>query len=128
MRFCLRNLVFLLPFTLITFAGEIRTFNCTNTNCNFNAKVFCGGGDAVTKVSGYCAHCGKMVTATFPNKDKKGLWPNAVARIWDSTTGKTLELFECPGCKHPFAPLGKVNYCPKCRGKTMAEGVPGLWD
>ncbi|MBI5394978.1 MAG: hypothetical protein HZA91_06730 [Verrucomicrobia bacterium] len=128
MRPCLRTLVFLLAFTLLAFAGEIRTFNCTNTQCNFKAKVFCGSGDAVTKVSGYCTRCGKMVTATFPNKDSKGFGPNPVARVWDSATGKTLDVFGCPDCKRPFAPVEGMKHCPKCRGKTIAEGVPGLWD
>lgn len=128
MRFALRTLGLLLAFTLLAFAGEIRTFNCTNTKCNFKAKVFCGGGDAVTKVSGYCVHCSKMVTATFPNKDRKGLWPGSVMRVWDATTGRILELFGCPDCKHSFAPVEKMSHCPKCGGKTIAEGVPGLWD
>lgn len=129
MRPCLRLLAFsLLSCTLITFAGEIHTFNCTNTKCNFKAVVFCGGGDAVAKVSGYCVYCSKIVTATFPHKERMGLGPHAVARIWDPATGKTLDVFACPTCKRPFAPVEKMNYCPKCGGKTMAEGAPGLWD
>ncbi|MBI5820221.1 MAG: hypothetical protein HZA88_14650 [Verrucomicrobia bacterium] len=129
MRPCLRLLAFsLLSCTLVAFAGEIHTFNCTNTNCNFKAVIFCGGGDAVAKVSGYCEHCGKIVTATFPHKERMGLGPHAVARIWDPATGKTLDVFACPTCKRPFAPVEKMNYCPKCGGKTMAEGAPGLWD
>jgi hypothetical protein len=90
--------------------------------------VFCGGGDAVSKVSGYCVHCGKMATATFPHKDVKGIGPNAVARVWDAETGKVLDLFGCPDCKHLFVPVEKMDYCPKCRGKTIVAGPPGLWD
>lgn len=129
MRPCLRLLAFsLLSCTLVTFGGEIHTFHCTNTNCNFKAVIFCGGGDAVSKISGYCEHCGKIVTATFPHKKITELEPRSVAQVWDSVTGKRTSLFACPTCKRPFASVEKMNYCPKCDGKTMAEGAPGLWD
>ena len=118
----------LLGFMLAAVAGEIHSYKCTNTVCHFEAKLLCGGGDAVSKVSGYCVHCGKIVAATFPHKNRVEIGRGSVGRAWDAATGRMLDLFECPGCKHPFASVEKMNFCPKCGGRTMAEGPMGLWD
>jgi hypothetical protein len=62
-----------------------------------------------------------MGTVSFPHADLKTERPVPSARVWDSATGRTLDLYPCPACRKPFAAVTRMDYCPKCGQKTISE-------
>jgi hypothetical protein len=109
-------------------AGALRGFRCTDEKCGFQAEVLTGEGKLAIQVAGYCVECGKMRTVSFLRDDLKTKRPEPAARVWDSVTGRTLDLYPCPDCKKPFAAVTRMFYCPKCGQKTIAEEEAGKWD
>ena len=69
-----------------------------------------------------------MTTSTTLHADLKTERPEPSARVWDSVTGRTLNLYPCPDCTKLFAAVTWMHYCPKCGQKTIAEGETGKWD
>jgi hypothetical protein len=112
----------------LAYAGAIRDFRCADEKCGFKAEVLSGEGKIAIQVAGYCVECGRMRTASFLRADLKTRRPEPSARVWDSVTGRTLDLYPCPECKKPFAAVTRMDYCPKCGQKTISETDDGKWD
>ena len=128
MRRIISVLIICCVLTTLTYAGIIRVFQCSNDNCEFKAEVFSGIGKASTRIPGYCTRCDKIVTVSYSNKDLKKGKPIPVDQVWDSETGRMLDLYECPHCKKPFAVIDEMIFCPKCGKKSITESVEGNWD
>ena len=122
------TVIMVLAVATIAYAGTIRQFTCSNKECNFKAEVFSGRGKASTIVAGFCKQCEKMVTVKVRNRNLKGGKITPLTQVWDSTTGKILDLYECPYCKRPFARITRMIYCPKCGKKSISESMTGKWD
>jgi len=112
----------------LAYAGAIRGFRCADDKCGFKAEVHSGAGRLATKVAGYCLECKTMRTVSFLRADLKTERPVPSARVWDSVTGRTLDLYPCPECNKPFAAVTRMDYCPKCGQKTISETDDGKWD
>ena len=106
-----------------SFAGTGYPMKCGN--CGFEAEVLIGGGMRFSQLTGFCVKTGQFVYLQWDRGAKK---PEPVAKIWDSSTGKVLELYECPKCPHPFLPLQLdptdrqgpgFKHCPKCGKPTF---------
>lgn len=107
----------------LIYAGVGVGIKCSNDECNYKSEVDTGTGKRSTAVSGYCVKCKKMVTVRF-EKDKS----KVIAQVWDSATGKVLDLYECPHCKKPFAEAKQIVFCPKCNKKTVSTEITAKWD
>jgi len=112
----------LLP-AVVAVAGTGYPMKCEH--CGFSSTVLIGGGKAFEQITGFCVESGKFVYLQWKRGTKK---PDPVAKVWDSATGKTLELYKCPDCPHLFIPLRLkaadmdgpgFNRCPKCGKKTF---------
>lgn len=101
-------------------AGELVSIKCRN--CGYQTGASFGGGFLFEQETGYCVNCGKFVWVTW----KRGeAGPEPLARVWDSTTGRVIPLYNCTECSKPFMPIMpiqwlKLKYCPKC-GKMDLE-------
>jgi DNA-directed RNA polymerase subunit RPC12/RpoP len=113
---------------LIAQAGSIIDYQCSGKDCDFKGESYLRTGRATTKINGYCVECKKMVTASYANSQLKDGKIPPLARIWDAASGKTLDLYECPHCKKPFAEITSLVYCPKCGQKTITQTGGGKWD
>lgn len=122
------GMISILVLGCITFAGALQEFVCATPECKFQAKIYTGRGRASTIISGFCTHCSKMVSVHIQNSELKDNRPIPFTKVWDSATGRTLELYECPTCKKPFAPVTQMRFCPKCGKKSTAEAIFGKWD
>lgn len=103
-------------------AGTGYPMKCSN--CGYAATVMIGGGMKFSQITGFCGEKKEFVCLTWEQGQKK---PEPVARIWDSSTGKVIELYQCPDCSKPFMPLQLdkskdgpgFDCCPKCGKKTF---------
>ena len=124
-------LTILLVPALTAFAGMDYPMKCKN--CGFASDVLIGGGRDFEQVTGFCVEAGKFVYLQWKRGAKK---PEPMAKLWDSATGKMIELYKCPDCPQPFIPLRLkaadrnspgFDHCPKCGKRTFqvdkAEGI-----
>lgn len=102
-------------------------------NCGYACRVQIGGGMGFEQLTGFCAESGKFVYLKWNRDTKK---PEPMAKVWDSATGKMIELYKCPDCPKPFIPLRQkaadadgpgFDHCPKCGKRTFqvdrAKGI-----
>jgi len=77
------------------------------------------------QITGFCVETGKFVYLQWKRGEKK---PEPMAKVWDSATGKMIELYKCPDCPQPFIPLRRkandadgpgFEHCPKCGKQTF---------
>ena len=104
-------------------AGMDYPMKCTN--CGYSSRVSVGGGKGFEQITGYCQESKKFVYITWKRGEKK---PEPMAKVWDSTTGKMIEVYKCPDCEKPFIPLRAkaadidgpgFDHCPKCGKQTF---------
>ena len=98
----------------VVLAGTIYKLTCSNDACNYKGEANFGGGRMFAMATGWCTTCREFTGISWKRSDKK---PAPAATIWDSKTGKTLELHACPKCKKPFLPIESIEdltHCPKC--------------
>jgi uncharacterized C2H2 Zn-finger protein len=104
--------------TASTFAGTGYTMTCGE--CGYSSEVNIGGGMMFEQITGFCVETGKFTYLTWKRDTKK---PEPAAKIWDSATGKTIELYKCPKSGKLFMPLNLkeddwdsagFEHCPKC--------------
>jgi len=109
--------------TITGLAGTIYPMKCTD--CGYSSQVQIGGGRLFEQITGFCPESEKFVYVTWKRGTKK---PEAIAKVWDSATGKMIELFKCPDCSKPFMPLRLktidrngpgFDSCPKCGKQTF---------
>ena len=114
--------VVLIP-AMTVLAGTGYPMECKK--CGFSAEVMIGGGMRFEQITGFCVESGKFVYLQWNRGTKK---PEPIAKLWDSATGKMIELYKCPDCPTPFTPLRLkdadmdgpgFNHCPKCGKKTF---------
>ena len=108
----------LLVLSAAAFAGMDYPMKCAN--CGYATRVQIGGGRGFEQITGYCPESKKFVYITWKRGEKK---PEPMARVWDSATGRTIEIHKCPDCAKPFIPLRLkpasadgpgFSHCPKC--------------
>ncbi len=104
-------------------AGTGYPMKCSN--CGYTARVMIGGGMRFSQITGFCVDSLKFVYLRWGHNEKP---PAPVGQVWDSATGKKLNLYKCPDCPKPFLPLqaGQAdaegpgfNHCPKCGKQTF---------
>jgi len=130
-RTSLLALAFLLVPALTAFAGMDYPMKCKN--CGFTCRVQIGGGMGFEQITGFCVETGKFVYLQWKRGEKK---PEPMAKVWDSATGKMIEIYKCPDCPQPFIPLRRkandadgpgFDHCPKCGKQTFqvdkAQGI-----
>lgn len=110
----------LLP-ALTAFAGTGYTMKCTD--CGYSSAVQMGGGRRFEQITGFCVDSMKFVYLRWTRGEKK---PEPVAQVWDSASGKKIDLYKCPDCPKPFMPVQVAkpdtagpdspgfDHCPKC--------------
>jgi hypothetical protein len=95
------------------------------TSCGFSARVQIGGIRRFERMTAYCADCKKFVYIQWERGAKK---PEPIAKVWDSASGESLDVFKCPECSKPVLPLRSnveqadgpgFDRCPKCGKKTF---------
>ncbi len=105
------------------FAGMGYTMQCSN--CGYASSVQVGGGRRFEQITGFCTDAMKFVYLRWNRGAKK---PEPVAQVWDSASGKRLDLYKCPDCSKPFLPLQATqanaegpgfNHGPKCGKPTF---------
>jgi hypothetical protein len=108
---------------ITAFAGTDYPMQCSN--CGFESHVQVGGGKLFEQLTGFCPETGKFVYLTWKRGAKK---PEPFAKLWDSASGKMIEIYKCPDCPQPFLPLrlksaGRddpgFDCCPKCGKHTF---------
>jgi ssDNA-binding Zn-finger/Zn-ribbon topoisomerase 1 len=108
---------------MAAFAGMSYPMVCSS--CGFSSRVQIGGAKKFEQMTGYCAECKKFVYVKW---DRGGTKPEPIAKVWDSTSGESVEIYKCPDCSKPVIPLrasaaGKegpgFDHCPKCGKKTF---------
>jgi DNA-directed RNA polymerase subunit RPC12/RpoP len=114
----------LLP-AMLAFAGMAYTMKCTS--CGYTSAVQIGGAKKFEQITGFCPDSMKFVYLKWNRGEKP---PEPVAKVWDSASGKTIDLYKCPDCSKPFMPLQTkgsadtkspgFDRCPKC-GKPTFE-------
>jgi DNA-directed RNA polymerase subunit RPC12/RpoP len=124
----LASAILLVP-ALAARAGTSYPMKCTN--CGYASRVEIGGGRTFEQITGFCVETGKFVYLQWDRGTKK---PEPMAKVWDSATGKTIPLYKCPDCPHPFIPLRLdaadqkgpgFNHCPKCGKQTFQVDKAG---
>ena len=104
-------------------AGTGYTMKCSS--CGFSSQVNIGGGMGFEQITGFCVDSMKFVYLQWKRGEKK---PEPAARIWDSTTGKKIDLYKCPDGDGLFMPLlfaqpdaegPGFDRCPKCGKPTF---------
>lgn len=104
-------------------AGTIYPMKCSD--CGYSSQVQIGGGKLFEQITSYCPESKKFVYVTWKRGTKK---PEPIAKVWDSATGKMIELYKCPDCSKPFMPLQTdsadrnspgFDHCPKCGKQTF---------
>ena len=122
-RTLLLALAILLVSAMAAVAGTGYPMKCKN--CGFASDVLIGGGKDFEQVTGFCVESGKFVNLQWKRGTKK---PEPMAKVWDSATGKALEIYQCPECPRPFTPLRLktsdengpgFDRCPKCNKQTF---------
>ena len=122
-RSLLAALAMALASATVSLAGTGYPMQCKN--CGFEAEVLIGGGMRFGQITGFCVESGKFVYLTWQRGKKE---PEPAARIWDSSTGKTIELYKFPECSQPVMPLQLeaadrdgpgFKHCPKCGKPTF---------
>jgi hypothetical protein len=107
----------------ISFAGTGYPMKCGK--CGFEAEVMIGGGRRFEQLTGFCVESGKFVYLTW---DRGAKQPEPMAKVWDSATGKVIELYKFPDCPQPIMPLQLdaadregpgFKHCPKCGKPTF---------
>lgn len=116
-------LAFVLIPAMVAPAGTGYPMKCKH--CGFSATVMIGGGMGFHQITGFCVESGKFVYLTWKRGTKK---PEPMAKVWDSASGKMIEIYKCPDCDKPFIPL-RLNaadrhgpgfdHCPKCGKRTF---------
>jgi len=105
------------------FAGMGYTMKCGN--CGYSSAVNIGGGRMFDQITGFCVDSMKFVYVQWKRGEKK---PAPVAQVWDSASGKKIDLYKCPNCPKPLMPLQATqadiegpgfNSCPKCGKQTF---------
>jgi predicted RNA-binding Zn-ribbon protein involved in translation (DUF1610 family) len=122
---------FVLVPAMAALAGMDYPMKCTN--CGYASRVQIGGGKGFEQITGYCPASKKFVYITWKRGEKK---PEPMAKVWDSATGKTIDLYKCPDCGKPIIPLQTkevgpdspgFDHCPRCGKQTFKvdarEGV-----
>jgi DNA-directed RNA polymerase subunit RPC12/RpoP len=108
---------------MAAFAGMGYTMKCSN--CGYSSAVQMGGGMRFEQITGFCVDSMKFVYLQWNRGEKK---PEPVAQVWDSASGKKIDLYKCPDCPKPFMPLQATqadaegpgfNHCPKCGKPTF---------
>ena len=99
-RTSLLALAFLLISAMAAVAGTGYPMKCKS--CGFASDVLIGGGRDFEQVTGFCFESGKFVYLQWKRGTKK---PEPMAKVWDSATGKMIEIYQCPECPRPFIPL-----------------------
>jgi hypothetical protein len=119
----------------VSFAGTGYPMKCGK--CGFEAEVLIGGGMMFEQMTGFCVESGKFVYLQWERGKKK---PEPVAEVWDSSTGKTIELYKFPECPQPIMPLQLdaadqegpgfnpgFKHCPKCgKPKFQVDESKGI--
>jgi hypothetical protein len=119
----------------IAWAGTTYLLTCGNEKCGFKGEVKFGGGRIFEMVTGYCLKCEKFVYLRW-TREGKGVKnqtpkPQAVGRIWDATTGRTIDLYACPHCTSAFLPIASeedLRCCPKCGQPTLKQEECEIYD
>lgn len=119
---------------LATLAGMSYPMKCDH--CGYSTRVVVGGGRLFEQITGYCPGDKKFVSITWKRDEKK---PAPMARVWDASTGKTIDLYKCPDCGKPFIALEVkdtdvdgpgFDHCPRCGHKTFKlnkeEGIMAI--
>jgi DNA-directed RNA polymerase subunit RPC12/RpoP len=105
------------------FAGMGYEMKCSS--CGFSSELRVGGGMMFDQITGFCVDSMKFVYLQWKRGEKK---PAPVAQVWDSSSGKKIDLYKCPDCPKPFMPLQATqadaegpgfNCCPKCGKQTF---------
>ena len=130
-RISFLSLTILLVSAMAAVAGTGYPMKCKN--CGFASDVLIGGGKDFEQVTGFCLESGKFVYLQWKRGEKK---PAPMAKVWDSATGKMIEVYKCPDCPQPFIPLRRkandadgpgFDHCPKCGKQTFqvdkAQGI-----
>ena len=119
----------------IALAGASFLLTCTNEKCGFKGSVDFGGGFVFEKVTGYCVKCQKFVYLQWNREGKGGKVqkpkPEAVATIWDASTGRTNHLYACPQCTNAFMLIASerdLRFCPKCGQPTLKQEIAEHYD
>ena len=118
-------LAFLLIPALTAFAGMDYPMKCKN--CGFTCRVQIGGGMGFEQITGFCVETGKFVYLQWKRGEKK---PEPMAKVWDSATGKMIEIYKCPDCPQPFIPLQRKANDAEAQGSTTAPSAanrPSRW-
>jgi hypothetical protein len=122
-RTLLLTLAFILIPAMASFAGTGYPMKCTD--CGYSSQVRIGGGKRFDQITGYCPESKKFVYLTWKRGEKK---PEPVAQVWDSATGKMIDLYKCPDCSKLFMPVQGTaadrsgpgfDCCPKCGKHTF---------
>jgi hypothetical protein len=90
---------------MTAFAGMDYPMKCKN--CGFTCRVKIGGGMGFNQITGFCVETGKFVYLQWKRGEKK---PEPMAKVWDSATGKMIEVYKCPDCPQPFI-MPKCRFC-----------------
>ena len=116
-------LAFLLLPAMAALAGMGYTMTCSD--CGYSSEVQIGGGMMFKQITGYCTESKKFVYLRWKRDEKK---PEPIGQIWDSATGKKIDLYKCPDCSKPFMPVQVdpnnverpgFDRCPKCGKQTF---------
>jgi DNA-directed RNA polymerase subunit RPC12/RpoP len=114
--------IVLIP-AMAALAGMDYPMKCTN--CGYSSRVQIGGGRGFEQITGYCTESKKFVYLRWDRGKKK---PEPMAKVWDSATGRIIEVYKCPDCAKPFIPLRVkapdtsgpgFDHCPKCGKRTF---------
>ncbi len=108
-------------------AGIAVYFECNSQNTHYEDRIAWGGTFQGNEMSGYCVETRKLVHTAWKTSYKTGEKPESPPlpiRIFDPTTGQTVNMYKLPKCSDPIIPIEseeQLRRIPPCLGNAYKK-------